>query len=335
MSRAHELFERLREGGCPALDELIADREPESLFLDFKCSPQNGAARNLAQDDNKNLSKAISGFANSSGGVIIWGVDCRRDRTTGNEVVQKCPLIDAGGFNTKIQAAVSRTTVPPHPGIQALFFDETGQSPSGYVVVYVPQSLIGPIRSLVTDHYHIRTGSDFGFVPHDVLAGMFGRLPQPNVDLNLISYRARLDSSPRHFTIAFGLVAVNLGAVIGERPYLSSFIGDFPQDLLTVQTPDRENFSVRRGLIPNFSVVSSAGFLLTPGATEHICDLVINVPINEVRAINFECVLGAIGAPPKRFRLVASEDAVRKGIRTAETSGAHLPSSDVIKLLPT
>jgi len=332
MSRAHELFERLREGGCSSLDELIADREPESLFLDFKRSPQDGLAKSLAPEDNKNLSKAISGFANSSGGVVVWGVDCRRDSATGNEVASKHPLLDAAGFNTKLQAAVSRTTIPAHPGVQVLFFDEPTVSPAGYVVVYVPQSFIGPIRSLSTNHYHVRTGSDFGFVPHDVLAGMFGKAPQPNAELNLISYPARLDSSPGHLTIAFGLVGVNLGAVVGERPYLSAFMGDFPQKLLTVIAPDREHFSVRRGPIPNFSVISSTGFLLTPGATEHMCDIVIEVPVAQPRSIKLECTLGVLGAPPKRFTLEASEESVRAGI--ARASGGNFPSSDIVKLQP-
>lgn len=331
MSRAHELFERLRLGGCLALDQLIADREPESLFLDFKRSPQDGIAKNLAPEDNKNLSKAISGFANSSGGVVIWGVDCRRDNT-GVEVAEKHPLREASGFNTRLQAAISRTTVPAHPGVQVLFFDEPDASPAGYVVVYVPQSLIGPIRSLATHHYHVRTGSDFGFVPHDVLAGMFGRAPQPNADLNLISYPARLDSKPGQLTIAFGLVAVNLGAVVGERPYISGFFGDLPQNQLIVQAPDRQHFSVRRGPIPNFSVVSSAGFLLTPGATEHMCDIVFELPIAEPRAIRLECVLGVLGAPPKRFTLELSEEAVRTAALRA--AGGPFPSSEVVKLRP-
>ena len=198
--------------------------------------------------------------------------------------------------------------------------------------MYVPQSLIGPIRSLETKHYHVRTGSDFGFVPHDVLAGMFGRAPQPNVDLNLISHPARLESNPGYLTITFGFVTVNLGAVVGERPYLSAFIGDFPQKHLTVKASDPQHFSVRRGLLPNFSVLSFEGFLLTPGATEHMCDVVIEIPIAEPRAIRFECTLGVLGAPPKRFILEASKEEVQVGIVRA--GEGHFQSSDIIKLLP-
>ena len=332
MSRANELFNRLRDRSYSALDELLDDREPESLFLDFKRSPNDGSARLLAPEDNKNLSKAISGFANSSGGVVVWGVDCRRDNATGNEITQKHPLLDASGFSTKLQGAISRTTVPPHPGVQVLFFNEPGRIPVGYVAVLVPQSIIGPIRSVVTNHYHLRAGSDFQIVPHDVLAGMFGKAPQPSVELNVISYPARLDSKPDHFTLAFGLVAVNLGAVVAERPYLSISFGDFPQDLLVVQIPDHQSFSLRRSPIPTFSIIASAGIILAPGATEHICDIVVDVPIGQPRAIALECTLGILGAPPKRCSLVAPVEAVRTGIERARSG--RFSSSEVIQLVP-
>jgi predicted HTH transcriptional regulator len=30
-------------------------------------------------DDKRNLAKCLSGFANSSGGIIVWGVDARKN----------------------------------------------------------------------------------------------------------------------------------------------------------------------------------------------------------------------------------------------------------------
>ncbi len=32
----------------------------------------------MHEDDRKTLAEALSGFANSDGGVIVWGVDCRQ-----------------------------------------------------------------------------------------------------------------------------------------------------------------------------------------------------------------------------------------------------------------
>jgi len=331
MSRANDLFIRLRDSGLPALKEMLAERELESLFLDFKRSSSDGATSQLSPDDNKNLSKAVSGFANSSGGVVVWGVDCRREPSTGSEVAATHPLGDAGGFATKLQNAFSRLTVPPHPGIQTTFFIESSGSPAGYVVVLVPQSLIGPLRSVVTNHYHFRSGSGFGIVSHDVLAGMFGRAPQPTVDLNITSYRARLDSRPDSFSLGFGVVAVNLGAVVGERPYLSVFCGDVSA-WVVVATPDREAFSVRRGLLPMFGVVANAGIVLPPGSSEHICDIGIDIPITQLRSFNLECSLGVLGAPPHRFLLSASEASVRDGMERARQSTVQ--TTEVLQLQP-
>jgi hypothetical protein len=99
MSRATDIFEKPRSQRLAALDDLIIDREPESLFLDFKRSLDDGSSRVLADEDSKNLCKAISGFADSSGGVV-WGVDFRRDPASGNEVANEMPVADAHGFQS-------------------------------------------------------------------------------------------------------------------------------------------------------------------------------------------------------------------------------------------
>ena len=78
MSRAIDLFSRIEQGGQAAILELIATRKSEELFLDFKRSADNGAAARLHDNDRNNLAKAISGFGNSEGGIVVWGVDCAR-----------------------------------------------------------------------------------------------------------------------------------------------------------------------------------------------------------------------------------------------------------------
>jgi hypothetical protein len=45
----------------------------EDLHLDFKQLQRPFEHR----DDKRNLAKALSGFANSDGGIIIWGIDAR------------------------------------------------------------------------------------------------------------------------------------------------------------------------------------------------------------------------------------------------------------------
>lgn len=50
--------------------QLISDRVEESLFLDYK----SGAALTKKQDLTKDITKDVSAFANSAGGIIIYGI---------------------------------------------------------------------------------------------------------------------------------------------------------------------------------------------------------------------------------------------------------------------
>ncbi len=48
------------------------------MVLDFKAASINAAP--MQDGDRKTLAKAISGFANADGGIVVWGVDCRHGK---------------------------------------------------------------------------------------------------------------------------------------------------------------------------------------------------------------------------------------------------------------
>jgi hypothetical protein len=84
MSRAQDLFDQLVTGGEPEVLSFINQPITEELFLDYKRSADNGAGTTLHNNDRANLARAISGFGNSEGGIIVWGVDCRNDPNRGD-----------------------------------------------------------------------------------------------------------------------------------------------------------------------------------------------------------------------------------------------------------
>ena len=55
------------------INEFIGRQQVEHLQLEFKTI--NDA--NFSRTDRRNLAIMISGFANSSGGIIVWGIDAR------------------------------------------------------------------------------------------------------------------------------------------------------------------------------------------------------------------------------------------------------------------
>jgi hypothetical protein len=179
MGRAEELFKRIVDGGAAEVHNMITAPIVEELFLDYKRSTTGLPARRLSDEDRRNLAKAIGGFANSEGGVVVWGVDCRS--TPAGDIPTGPVLIsDPMAPKTLFDAAVTGLTLPAHAGVENVPLGDT--STGGFVVTHVPAGLHVPYQTLVPKtEYHMRAGSSFSSIPHGVLAGMFGRVPQPNV----------------------------------------------------------------------------------------------------------------------------------------------------------
>ena len=98
MGRGEDLFERVRNEGETAIESFIDTQQSEELFLDFKRSADNGSGNKLHNNDRQNLAKAISGFGNSEGGVIVWGIECSRDSKKGDVAYSKVLIQTLNGF---------------------------------------------------------------------------------------------------------------------------------------------------------------------------------------------------------------------------------------------
>ena len=177
MGRARDLFRKLENEGEAAIREFIAEKTSEELFLDFKRSADHGGGSKLHQDDRKNLARAISGFGNSEGGIIVWGVECSKDPVLGDIPTRTMPIMNPRRFVSWLESASSGCTLPSHPAVRHLPIDLSGNV-GGFVVTFIPPSQLVPHLCIVEkNQYLIRAGSNFVPVPHGVLAGMFGRRP--------------------------------------------------------------------------------------------------------------------------------------------------------------
>jgi putative SOS response-associated peptidase YedK len=68
-----DLFEQLQREGEPGIDRLILERTQETVELDFKLK-ETSSHGGFSDGDKRTLGRAFSAFANSSGGLLIWGV---------------------------------------------------------------------------------------------------------------------------------------------------------------------------------------------------------------------------------------------------------------------
>jgi len=242
VGRAEDLFARISTLGEQAIDGFIVERQSEELFLDFKRSSDNGAGDRLSDRDRDNMAKAISGFANSEGGVIVWGVDCRPNQDLGDVPTAKVRVQNPRRFKSWLENAVSGLTLPPHPGVRHTALDDA-QGKQGFVVTYIPKSHLAPHQCLRPPQYYMRAGSNFEPVPHGVLAGMFGRAPQPVVFHMWSAPAAELDESGvARFRI--GLLLTNRSPAVARDVYVSVMVRPpGGNNTVAVEFPDLENWS--------------------------------------------------------------------------------------------
>lgn len=263
MGRAEDLFERISSSGEAAIDQFITDRQSEELFLDFKRSSDNGSGARLHDRDRDNLAKAISGFANSEGGVIVWGVDCRPNQELGDVAAAKTSVQNPRRFKSWLENAVSGLTLPPHPGVLHLAVEGAGDH-LGFVATYIPKSHMAPHQCLRPPQYYMRAGSNFEPVPHGVLAGMFGRSPQPVIFHMWSAPPAELDQNGRA-KFKIGLLLTNRSPVIARDVYLSVTV--FPpggNSTIAVEFPDLQNWAGTQAFGCMTQILCKETFRLAP-----------------------------------------------------------------------
>jgi hypothetical protein len=198
------LIERFDTLTPTTIDEFIADQKEENLHLDFKTAdPQ------LSRDDRRNLAEAISGFANSEGGLIIWGVEARPNQQKIDCACAKKEIRPLSLFLSKLN---QHTGGVQHRKIES-------DNDQGFAVTLVPASDAGPhMAKLGVDRYIKRSGSQFLRMEHFDIEDMFGRRKRPILSLN---WRIRVrwrTGGDLHYSIVLGIE--NSGRGSAKAPFL-------------------------------------------------------------------------------------------------------------------
>lgn len=222
MGRAEDLFARIESRGVAYLRELADAAKAEEAHLEFKGRRPGTPCAGFQPEDRVNLIRALSGFANSDGGVVIWGVG--RDKRGGSDVpTLDNPLADCRSFCGRIEDAVSGCTTPPVPGVRSIAIPIDADAPAGFVGTLIPASPVAPHQTIDPKGYLMRSGSSFVPVMHSVLSGLFGRQPRPALMAEFDIGELRLEgwTDDRLAVLDLGYRLRNIGAVVARDLYLA------------------------------------------------------------------------------------------------------------------
>ena len=194
----------------------------EDIHLDCKIL---SGGDSFNRDDRKNLAKAISGFANSDGGLLVWGVDARSDGSGADVVSGLTPITNCSVAYSDLQSLTGKAVSPLVDNVKHRMI-EIGEG-SGFIVTYVPRSDTAPhMACLGEKRYFKRSGDSFYCLEHFDLEDMFGRRAHPQLELSLTPFadmlgRASISSGgQRSVVVNFVVALANSGRGIARFPYL-------------------------------------------------------------------------------------------------------------------
>ena len=122
-------------------------------------------------------SEGIGAFANSGGGVLIWGIKAKNRLAEGIDRVADVPKL-AG----RLRETASYAVDPPALGVEVLEVRKPGGTAEGFVVCFIPASTFPPHRALwATREYYLRVQDGNIPMPTTVLRRMFYPRTSPHV----------------------------------------------------------------------------------------------------------------------------------------------------------
>lgn len=204
MDAASSIFSEIKKKGLHLIDIWIHEKLREDLYLDFKCKSEPTHHKPMG-DDRKNFSKGLSAFANSAGGLIVWGI---KAPSSGIGVRTKSPIKNPHLFAEHLDSLASRLVAPAVEGVENFVVWENKQKKTGYVISFIPKSLAAPHRAEGSGikKYFQRAGDSFVQIEHWQLEYMFGRRLSPElkilwavdiIDSNLATIRIKLQNKGR------------------------------------------------------------------------------------------------------------------------------------------
>ncbi len=164
------------------LENLIEEGESEGLYLECKAP----SAPKVNQDIKAHLGKAISGFSNTTGGIIIYGMSTDNHHHSSLDVcTQVEPIGSCVKFEKQIMNIVPTLSTPAITNCRAKSIKIKSSDTKGVVVVYIPKYNGDPVQSASDGHFYFRSGDGFVKAPYEMIKRLFASTKTPDLQISI------------------------------------------------------------------------------------------------------------------------------------------------------
>lgn len=178
-SLARDFFEQITQCADPiaAIRGLVTSSPPtfETDWRDFKGEGPDPKQRE--KYIRFEWSRALGGFANNQGGVLIWGIDARKKPYQASQIDaagSEKPMANPIVLKSRLAELQRGATDPPLANVEIEAYELPNKPDSGFVVCYVPEGPFKPYRSEQADQqFYLRAGDNTVVMSRSLLQSLF------------------------------------------------------------------------------------------------------------------------------------------------------------------
>jgi Putative DNA-binding domain len=178
-SLARAFFDQVVGSGEPvaAIRGLINSNPLTTESDYFDCKLEHIDEKKREKGNKEIWSKVLGGFANSGGGVVIWGLDARKtkiderevDAVVGEKFISHPRILEA-----RLRELQRQATDPPLANVEIKAYPLPDDESKGFVVCFIPEGPFKPYRSEQSgQQFYMRAGDSTPVMPKAVLSAMF------------------------------------------------------------------------------------------------------------------------------------------------------------------
>jgi len=314
-------FEIFQNFSIDCLNELISSKQEEGLNLDFKTVRGSFDSK----DTKRIYGEALSGFANSDGGAIVWGINTKRIDNI-DYAEELIPIENVESFYNFLKSKEKDLVKPIIEGVEHKFL-KTDNS-SGFVITFIPLSDLTPHMSYATgEHKYYKRNSDrFYTMEHFDVEDMFGRRKKPRLKLDykfVLSSTSSSGGKVTKYSYRMYLSLINDGRGTARYPFL--LVKTDPSSKISKYGIDGNgNFNLKLILSSEnrfgLNVYEFGGtneFVIHPGMKLDVCVIEVELgpdflPTND---INFEYVVSANEMISNEGKVKLTREEIRSEIK--------------------
>lgn len=210
---AENFFESL--SNFSDIELLISEGESENQYLECK-SPQVSRLDNQLKTT---LAKIVSGFSNTGGGVIIWGVATTHHTHSNLDMLTQIEEIaDIKKFKQQVDLAIISSAQPQVISFKSKIILKNHSDTRGILITYIPATKSDPVQSSIDGKFYIRVRDEFNEMPYETIKRMFASTAGP--DLKIL-FDDRLVNSEKDGTWEIPIVLENTSSTVARDAEVS------------------------------------------------------------------------------------------------------------------